>query len=226
VSLESVQPKHDRDWDPEAPIFRFFDKEEYADQFAKGKVYLSTLEACRKYENTGRGDRGEASQQYQVGQRIDTNTDFADPLKQRIAAHLGFTMRPNQNVTLEIGSVGKELLNAYVLCFTSACNPNLMSEDFGKYCVEIKQPFFFLQFIGAYLNKTHPLNRSDFDKVRYREREFSGMEETPGALGFVKPVEYAGQKEVRMLFSCKDNANIKPFVLNVPQAKELCRRVI
>ena len=49
------------------PLFRCFDREEYANAFATGEIRLSTLTRCREYENAERGDSGEGTLTYFSG---------------------------------------------------------------------------------------------------------------------------------------------------------------
>ncbi|HDK9887549.1 TPA: hypothetical protein PVT12_005421 [Klebsiella pneumoniae] len=40
-------------------LYRFFEKEEYANEFINGRLRISTLETCRNHKNEAQGDRNE-----------------------------------------------------------------------------------------------------------------------------------------------------------------------
>ena len=59
----------------------------------------------------------------------------------------------------------------------------------------------------------------------YRDRTYTGLENPPGPIGFVKPVDqYAEQQEFRFLWTPKSMQEIQPFLLECPEIKSICKR--
>lgn len=57
-----------RDPDLPATLYRFVLEESHLQDLLAGRVWISTLSACRSYEALGQGDAGEAVHTYNTGQ--------------------------------------------------------------------------------------------------------------------------------------------------------------
>lgn len=203
-------------------VFRFFESNEHAEALLRGAVWISTLNACRAYEENGRGDKGEGSLDYRIKQAegIGRDPDF-----RTVAERAGIGVSEGARVTLSNISRRMQLTDAYVLCTTMEHSPENLSSTFGSHCIEILDSAHFFKLITHRLNSLIPLNEALLGPVRYTPRQYAGLEEVPGPLGFVKPPDlFEVQKEFRMLWVPHDLSNLKPFLLNAPEIRYLVRR--
>lgn len=205
-------------------VFRFFHDPSHADALVAGNVWISTLESCRRFEDPKQGDPEEGFQRYNSGYSVGNSGDKELEL---IAAQSGIHIGPgSSNITLNNNTLVKCLGDALVLCTTELFEPSVLSETFGRYCVEISNPKRFFELVSAQLRETHEISEARFGRVIYKDRFYTGLERPPGPLGFVKPPDkYSEQHEVRFLWSVRTAAVLNPFLLRVPRAAELCRRV-
>jgi hypothetical protein len=206
-------------------VYRYFDVERYADAFVLGDILISTLETCRRYEDPQRGDPHEGYQHYSTGQMIVGNS--SDPDFVRMAAQAGiFVGAGARRVTISNAVKTDVLRDAYILCTTIGFASEALEDNFGKYCVKISNLRSFFEVVTAAMSQRFGKMTGIMNEVTYRERSYSGLENSPGHLGFVKPPDkYASQQEFRFLWSRVDTADIEPFVLKCPQAAEFITRV-
>lgn len=205
-------------------IYRFFDEEYHADALVSGDVWVSTLETCRKYEDDRQGDIGEAKHTYNSGSSFggSNDSDFVE-----IARRSGIGIGENSS-NIEIVQCTKTttIPDAYVLCTTLEYQPDNLSAVFGDYCVEITSPKLFCRLLSEKINEINAITQGVAGIVQYRERSYSGIENPPGPIGFVKPPDdYADQKEFRLLLLPESNVTIKPFLVSCPEIKHFCRRL-
>ncbi len=132
-------------------IYRFFSEEWEADALVQGKVWLSTLNKCRAYEDAEQGDKDEAHLTYNSGYLVGDgdDRDFVRQAKQA-------------GVKISSGSINCGIIDcvrttsiedAYVLCTTLEFSPEKLSEKFGKYCVEITDPIGFFHAVSISFEK-------------------------------------------------------------------------
>lgn len=167
------------------PVYRFFTEESHAEDFIRGKVYLSTLEKCRNYEDSERGDKQEGHQTYLSGHIVG---DSNDPDLVEIARRTGILVgEGNKNISINNCTHTEIINDAYVLCTTINFLPENFEDTFGKYCVKIHNPKKFFITISKNLNSTQNIKNGVMGKVIYRDRHYTGLEPPPGPIGFVKP---------------------------------------
>lgn len=205
-------------------VYRFFKEPGHADALASGTVWLSTLETCRAYEDPYQGDPDEAVQRYNSGHAVGGSDDAAFKL---IAERSGISIGPGcSNITVSNCTAVHRLPDAFVLCTTEQFNPKNLSDTFGRYCVEIERPQEFFRLLTASLSQLHAIREAAFGRVIYRERNFAGLQDPPGPIGFVKPPDkYKSQHEVRFLWTSLTGAQLAPFALYAPECVALCRRI-
>ena len=109
-----------------------------------------------------------------------------------------------------------------MLCATREFEPENLSGTFGDHCVKISKPIEFFKRISIALNQHIKIEYGRMRPVKYRSRDYKGLEDPPGRIGFVKPVRYSDQKEFRMLWNPEKEPEIKPFLLECPEIAELC----
>jgi hypothetical protein len=113
-----------------------------------------------------------------------------------------------------------------VLCTTEAFDPDELSETFGRYCVAISDPERLFRLLTDRLREDHNVAQAAYGRVVYRDRYYTGLEEPPGPIGFVKPPDKCqDQREVRFLWTLSGEEELQPFLLQVPEITTLCRRV-
>lgn len=205
-------------------VYRFFSEEWQADALASGKVWISTLEICRTYEDPEQGDPQEAIEAYYSGHATGhgNNADFVE-----IAKRTGIVFGPEcVNGTISNNVNIGYLPDAYVLCTTVEFSPDKLSETFGHYCVEITDPFEFFLKVSSALEKHESIHQAATGKVTYKDRAYTGLQDSPGPIGFVKPVDkYAPQKEFRFLWVPENMDILNPVLLHCPEVKSMCRRI-
>jgi hypothetical protein len=206
------------------PLYRFFREESHADDFAAGRIWISTLAACRKHEERGRGDPGEGTLTYRTGSVVGGSSDTAFV---SIAARAGIHIGPGcSNISISDCTSHQRIEDAYVLCMTERYSPELLSETFGRFCVRIPEPRLLFNLLSTVMQSRYRTLGGLLGRVRYVSRHFSGTSPVPGHPGFVKPPdEYVDQAEVRMLWTAPLDNRIEPFLVHVPQATNACERV-
>lgn len=203
------------------PIYRFFSEKWQADALCEGKIWVSTLEECRKYECPLQGDPDEATEIYKSGHIVGGG---GDPEFVEMAARSGVSIGGGaSNITISDCTNIKRLPDAYVLCTTSVFNPSALSETFGNYCVKISNPIEFFKRVSLALNEVCTIKEGAVGLVQYKERHYTGLDNRPGPIGFVKPKEkYSPQNEFRFLWLPEAHGEIQPFLLECLEVSELC----
>ncbi|HHS9474366.1 TPA: hypothetical protein ACTWZX_001408 [Raoultella ornithinolytica] len=204
------------------PVYRFFKEKDHAEALCQGKVWLSTLQTCRAYEDPQQGDRDEAKHTYSIPYMSGSSSD---PNIVEMSSRLGINIKAgNCNIRVIRGTSLTLIEDAFVLCTTKKYDPSKMNDTFGNYCVKISNPKEFFENVSDELNKVIPLKWGGMGAVIYGKREFTGLENAPGPIGFVKPKDiYSEQKEFRFLWESAEQKIIKPFELYCPLIAKLCK---
>ena len=191
-------------------VYRFFKEEWQAEALCRGEVWVSTLEECRGYEDPLQGDPDEAKHTYRSGTISGGSSDpgFVE-VASRCAIYVGGNVK---NFTISDFTIIHSIRDAYVLCTTKEFSPDVLSDTFGNYCVEIINPNSFYEKVTAEISKKTHLISSSLGEVKYRRREFSGLDVPPGKLGFVKTEP-------------KPTEKIEPFLVTCPPVAKLCKRI-
>lgn len=209
---------------PPRRIFRFFKEPAHADALACGRVWISTLECCRRYEDPKQGDPEEATHRYHIP--YARQGDMDESAFQVMARRAHVKVDQGLRATIANARSTDTITDAYVLCFTESFSPALLGPTFGRHCVCIDDSVAFFDQVSAVL---HPLvlwTGAQIGRITYRERYFVGAEPETAPKGFVKPPDhYAPQREVRMLWHVTDPVGLKPFGVEVPDAARFCRRL-
>lgn len=209
----------------DSSIYRFFDDATYADEFVKGNIKISTLEACRGYEDELQGDSHEAKHTYFVGETpVSSDSDNF----QSVAKNLGFKIETFGNGVGTISNCQniKTIEDAFVLCTTRSDTSEMLQGTFGQYCVEISSPKRLFTLITRELRRKTDIRQAARGDIIYENPRYSGSESAPGPLGFVKRRDkYSHQKEYRFLWTLKNREKIEPFVISIPNARNICKRI-
>lgn len=210
--------------DHQGPVYKFFKEEDHANTLARGDVYLSTLGNCRAYETPERGDPEEGYETYSANNLSGGSNDpqFVEQ------ARRGSIIIQGHCDNIQIGKVTRvaSLEDAYVLCTTTEFSPENLNEEFGRFCVEIKDPREFFIAVSNKINSRSAIRQAAIRKVIYADRKYTGLDEPPGPMGFVKPSSpYEKQKEFRFLWVMERMGELNPPLLSCPEISSLCRRI-
>ncbi|MGP9558241.1 hypothetical protein [Psychrobacter sp. AOP7-A1-24] len=225
--LLSVNPVKDKNFalHNQSSVYKFFKEEEHADALARGDVYLSTLENCRAYENSEQGDSEEAHETYFSGTLSGGGND-PEFVEQARRAGIGISKNAN-DIFLASCSNKKSIKDAYVLCASAEHAPENMNEAIGnKFCVEIKNPRVFFNAVSKKISSVSTIRKASMGKIIYADRSYTGLDQPPGPIGFVKPAfPYEKQKEFRFLWIMENMGEINPPLLQCPEISHLCKRI-
>ncbi|HAX9712205.1 TPA: hypothetical protein JS563_000741 [Serratia marcescens] len=208
-------------------VYRFFDKEEYANALCNGDIRISTLDICRKYENAEQGDAGEGSWTQEIKNLV---VDGGDP-RNGALRYAGIYVHPSA-VATSIGYARADisLADAYLICTTKKYDPTVFKESFGEYCVKISDAQRFAAIIGKAISELH--DGMDitalYNDVTYLEKRTGMNYSVPNThIGFIKPEHpYKEQNEFRFLWLPKDrNMKLKTLDLNCHELSCICSRV-
>lgn len=209
---------------PDGSVYRFLRSEEHAQQFANGHIYISTLEACRAYEEEGRGDREEGVQTRVIDHAVGGSDDAAFV---EMAGMVGISIGPGcSNITISGCTGVNSIHDAYVLCTTDHFNPEKLGPRYGQYCVEITDPAAFFKTLTRALLAHAVLHEAAMGPIIYRDRVIRNMDDAPGPIGFVKPPDiYASDREYRFLWTVMQE-KITGVLLDVPEARRYLKRLV
>jgi hypothetical protein len=206
------------------PIYKYFDRAEFADALAGGYFHLSTLGACRGYENQERGDKNEGVLKTHLDQMHaeEIGDEHVRQLNQvGIGVMPGATIR---NFSIKNATLNESVLDAYVFCATRGFSRDLRG-DFGQYCVEITYPERVFELVTQALAKVRTIRSAGVGAVVYSGTHRQARDAHPAHAGFIKDRLFQSQQEVRMLWTVQRDADLQGLGLEVPIISRLCRRV-
>ena len=194
-----------------APLFRYLDKEEYAERFLAGEIRLSSLAKFRSDENESRRDEGEGHLQYQQeGSELPRGLGevfVGDGAKNILFARNHFSAR----------------IDAPALSVSSHLNPQLAERWSSPFVVEIGKPRLFAVRTGDALIAQHGAEsvRVILRSIRYRDdhtRIRHDIEES----AFQKHSRFAVEREWRYLFAATPHVPGHTVHLKIqPEALEM-----
>ncbi|WP_185213751.1 hypothetical protein [Sphingobacterium mizutaii] len=197
-------------------LYRFFGNENHAQDFLRGKIRLSTLYACRTLENKIARDENEGAVFMKVDSFTTTGVDKKD---NQILRNLGIGIQDHS------GGVGGQIkliniraiqnMNAHVLCFTKSISDYII-ENFGKYGVQIIDPYEFLLRVHFELRRIDPnYLGNDSQPVIYNDNNINFKEpDSIQLLGFSKNREkFELENEYRLLFG--NRKEIEPKFIEI-----------
>lgn len=203
-------------------LYRFLESERFAQDLVEGKVWITTLEACRKAEGADRRDAHEGTLTHHIDRLRGDEPNFAAAVSQTGAfkfqegARFGIS-----GITLERAPV-----HCYVLCWTERFEPDRMEQGFGKWCVELERPIDFFGHTSHAILSAKGATNGSFAQVSYQGRVVRDNEVAGVPIVFLKPEDgYTHQREVRMAWACGDGHAYEPFMLDCPEVRGHCRIV-
>lgn len=207
---------------PPKEVYRYMNNEQFFENFLDGKIRISTLKACREYENQEMGDKDEAKEFYKITNAIeDEDPNFHTKMNRLGISYAGSSGGIAINCTSE-----QQLPNSFLLCTTNLRNDEKFSKDFGRFCLKIRDSERFFQLVSRAIHKEYKLLGGLHEKVSYKPQHYLDDELPPGKIGFVKRLRYAWQEEYRFLWLA-ENWDIGDYLdIDVPEIKYLCERVL
>lgn len=206
-------------------VYRYLREEDFADQLANGDIYLSTLSECRKFENSQRGDKEEGFEHY-FSNGCQQGSGKDSELVER-ASRLSIDISEDSEDILILGNRRVTIVqDAYVLCTTLGFSDQNLNDDFGRFCVEITNVWKFSELVSAKLNDHVHWTQFGMGPIKYADRYYEDLEQSPGPIGFVKPKDlYADQKEFRFLWYVSGVQELSPIKLHCPEAVQFMKRI-
>lgn len=200
-------------------LYRYFDEEHHAQALVGGRVWLSTLEWCRKCDDI-RLDADEGKLYWDVP---DTNPAL-DP---QLAAKVGEELQRLKVVKGGEGAVFNNckvnLIVADGLIFCTSLDSGL--KNFGRYCVRIADPLEFYRLVTIGLRQVVPIQDTQFAPMSYMNRRSGGIDGPALHPAFNGPPGNAKEREARMLWLTNDGVQVQRFELHVPEVAALCSRI-
>ncbi len=178
------------------PLYRFFKSKERAKTFLEGKIWVSTLQECRNYEDAQQGDKGEGTSFFTTS--IHTNGGRLTTPQLEAAMHGGVYIHPD-NIGITINSIEyhREIDNGYLLCTTS--DPKLLMQQSleWQYGVELLLPADELHCIltNAFQRQGINIAHCKHGWADYKtKRSYSNYKEAPEHLAFVSQnIDFIGK---------------------------------
>lgn len=202
-------------------LYRFFEKEEYANEFINGRLRISTLETCRNHKNEAQGDRNEGYLRHHI-KRIDSSHPQFEKIAMRGGIYLenctGVVIENNINITI--------IDDAYLLCTTTKYTPKDFNEDFGGFCVEITDPLKMVEMITHTLQINNNVTHCRYGKIFYSHRTFQQEEYPEVPIEFIKPDTdiYRSQNEYRFVWYT-NKLPITPINIECGSFSQICKRI-
>lgn len=204
-------------------VFRAFPHELWADAFADGRIWLSTLETCRRIEDPARADPEEAREIYNSG-AVSTDTHSSEHVRE-VGRRAGIQLPEGvHGVTLRNNISVREVRDAWVVCASLTTSQAAIGK-FGGHVVGIRDFRVFLSLIHRALATDVGSLISGARTVEYRDNAFTGLQSAPGPLGFVKRPEFASENEFRFLWQPSGNVRPVPGHLRMRLPRTLFCRI-
>jgi hypothetical protein len=202
-------------------LYRYFGRPEWADDFVRGRLKVTTLEECRRHEDATRRDPREGH----TFERID-NVATNDPTEAAEALAM-MNIRSRVCGLYAHGNVAERRLDdAMVLCFSLEFSDELATH-MGQYCVEvIRTEAFFRGLTDALARHGQVVLDGTADRVYYdaHDLNFQNRHARAGrTLGFTKTPNFSREMEYRMLWV--PTIPDAPFLFDAPGLYGLSKRI-
>lgn len=205
-------------------LYRYMNEPDHVDQFVSGKIYLSTLDKCRRHENKQQRDAGEGLQTYKF--RGSITGDISNPEFAHVAQMGGIDIDETSLGNRIACHTATRAVDGYVLCMTLGFTQQNLTDDFGKHCAEITNPEEFFKLLNSELLHRWKTDSGQFGPIIYKQRDFAGFQQPPGRPAFVKPPDqYEDQQEFRFFWPVPRGQFVSPGAFAVPGLAEFCRRI-
>lgn len=190
------------------PLYRFFPEEWQAQCFMEGKIWLSTLERCRSYEDEQQGDRNEGSSKYTLN--LNTTNRFINEEDVIAAAHAGIMIGDMCfNFQINNSQVTNVIRDGFILCTTNDPDSLIKKNNIWKYGVKIDlEPRKLAYFLtNAILRENIPISTPfKHGWTKYGDfRNYSNYKDKPSNTAFLKDEIHKEQSEYRFFVEANDS---------------------
>lgn len=205
-------------------MYRRFEFENWAREFASGSIYLSTLEQCRTIEDEARRDENE-------GRLIRDVTAFMDASnpdhRSQLEATGKFEFGPGASPFLNFlnSTIVEDVGNAYVLCFSEVENPGEREDHYGEYGMKVTAPYTLFEVITKRLDQLFPMRKAVFGRVQYQSRNVKNFTPVNARRDLIKPAKYSHDQEIRMIWFPQRHRIVPKFRLGCLEARDCCEIV-
>ncbi len=205
-------------------LYKYFKKKEYKDDFLQGRIRLGTFELYRGIENRHQGDPYEAINSYLI-----ENETFTPERRKELEETVPFAKNLFRSIASEETTIqfvntkiNHRLVDSYIVCATTERNDEFFREDFGPYCIKIKNPTGFL--LGVTHALIHKLQTEIVDymgEVSYDKDVITSFlnHTNPALIKHAEP--YAVQKEFRFVWELSPLPTANLDVITVSLNKDL-----
>lgn len=197
-------------------LYRRFDRQEYAEAFVDGQIFVSSLGKCRVTECGKRRDSGEGM----------VVTGLIHPSQQDYEARMrraGYDPRIAKDWIIYGNAMGDSIRDAWLLCL--ATEDSDAGSKFGPYLVEVFEPWTLFEAITARLLADRLATQCLAGFVDYRDRNFDNPELDEIPPPFLKPPGFKDEKEFRFAWTHDDTIEMIPRVLHIPDSVG-CSRIV
>lgn len=205
-------------------VRRYFHEAQYAESMADGEFRISTLSACRGYEDANRGDPNEGSTSYNTGALTGAHPN-ARALARMAGIHLAGEGQLSEHVVLSNNTFVTKIYDGYVICM--AHQPITDADTlrtFGRYYVEISDVDLFSHRVGKTLERELSMVfEHSRGPISYNGHAHVGDGPSPGRIAFVKDPRYRPQHEYRALWVGNRSHKYEVRSIVVPRVAELCK---
>ncbi len=202
-------------------LYRFFDKEEYAQAFLDGEIRFGNIKRYKEIEGD-RKDESEGKASFYWNQKAPSVTINKKSLK------IVENGESNQNISFEA-----TFLNPVYILSTSEESVNIdeLKRRFGAYIVRINKPSLFLEQLKK-TDTNHPIGTVELKKVIYNKNglmEPNPLLQAPSDYSYIqKPEVYKVEKEYRYVLICKFQKGrlYEDYItLQIKYCQEICQKM-
>jgi hypothetical protein len=211
--------KHQMQSTGEVPpvLYRSFTEERFADALIEGRVWITTLEDCRKKEDQVRVDAGEGVLVYNTGfASSDENAADLELIAKR--SRIGY-VKGSPGVVIKDCQYISTIPHALLLCTSLE-----RVAKFGRFCVRIDNPVeFFAALNHALCVAGRAGQQAGMGAVIYGERSYQATDPAPPPAAFIKPTQFLDEKEYRMVWPL--DRPCEPFEFVCKDVVGFCTRI-
>lgn len=214
---------------PGLPLYRFFNTEEKAEALLNGKVWLSTLQKCREYDDPQQGDKHEGTAIYKTS--IKTGDREVNKEEQQRALYAGVGIADGlKDITLRSIECDFVIPNGYILCTTNDPKSLIKQSPEWRFGVQINlnQSQFFILITRALMRRGIRLKVISHGWADYdTQRIFYDYKKPPQNLAFIKPNLHKHQSEYRFFWEADEEHNYKEGILiDCPEIKPFLEKFL
>jgi len=201
--------------------YRFFDNSKYVEDFLNGRIRLSTLDHCRKLENSAARDENEGKLTISV---LDYNHSYGE-VNKTVAQNISpFFKIVENNIRIKNINLMYELKDAHVLCFSKE-DSKYIKRVFGRHGLIVYDIHELKRRIESVLIRYDLFYDGDkLGDVIYNDQIHDVYTNNAlNDLGFCKNKKFIRENEFRMLFLSK--LPVKIEFIEIGNIRDIARKI-